>query len=123
MNMISTRTHGYLDYGLGAILVLGTLVFGFGGDGTASWVLLIAGILILGLSLMTRYELGAIKTVPMPAHLGMDAVLGLVLIASPWLFGFADVIWWPHVLVGLIEVGTAAMTERHPSLEASRRTG
>jgi hypothetical protein len=29
------------------------------------------------------------------------------LLASPWLFGFADRIAWPHVLFGLIEIGPA----------------
>ncbi len=119
MKFISTKTHGYIDYGTALVLILGPLLFS--DMETPGWVLLIAGILLLGLSVMTRYELGAIKTVPMPAHLGMDMALGALLIVSPWLFGFADVIWWPHVLIGLMEIGVAACTERRPSLEPADR--
>ena len=119
MRFISTRTHGYIDYATALVLILGPLLFASELD-TADWILIIAGALLLGLSLMTRYELGAVKTVPMPAHLGMDMALGALLIVSPWLFGFADDIWWPHVLVGLMEIGIAVCTERRPSLEADR---
>ena len=119
MRFISTKTHGYIDYGTALVLILGPLLFSE--MGTAGWVLLIAGVLLLGLSVMTRYELGAVKTVPMPVHLGMDMALGLVLIVSPWLFGFADVVWWPHVLIGLMEIGVAACTERRPGLEQADR--
>ena len=120
MKFISTRSHGYIDYATALVLILGPLLFA-SELGTASWVLIIAGVLLLGLSLITRYELGAIKTVPMPAHLGMDMALGALLIVSPWLFGFADVIWWPHVLVGLMEIGVAACTDRRPGLEPADR--
>ena len=108
MRFISTRTHGYIDYATALVLIIGGLFYGDDG----AWVLILAGILLLGLSLMTRYELGAFKTVSMPVHLGMDMALGAVLIVSPWIFGFADEIWWPHVLVGLMEIVVAACTER-----------
>jgi len=49
----------------------------------------------------------------MPAHLVMDGMLGVVVAASPWLFGFADQICWPHVTIGILEVGAAAMTETY----------
>ena len=59
------------------------------------------------------------KLIPMPVHLGIDALGGILLIASPWLFGFADLIWWPHVLVGIAEIAVVAMSRRHPeSIEA-----
>ena len=74
---------------------------------------MILGVGLLGVSLVTRYELSAAKLIPMPMHLALDAGMGLLLIASPWLFGFAEAIWWPHVLVGVLELGAAACTERH----------
>ena len=66
------------------------------------------------MSLITRYELSLAKIVPVPAHLGVDFAGGLLLAVSPWLFGFADVIRWPHLLVGLMEILVAAITERRP---------
>jgi hypothetical protein len=96
---------------------------GAGGDRPAAiWVLVVSGVLLLGLGALTRYELGLVKTVPMQAHLYTDMGLGVFLIVSPWLLGFADLVWWPHVVVGALEVGVAAMTRRHSSVETSHAT-
>lgn len=49
---------------------------------------MLLGISIIVYSLLTRYELSVAKLIPMPVHLGIDAPGGILLIASPWLFGF-----------------------------------
>jgi hypothetical protein len=46
----------------------------------------------------------------------MDVAAGLFLAASPWLLGFAEVVFWPHLLVGLFEVGIAFMSRPAASL-------
>jgi hypothetical protein len=51
----------------------------------------------------------------MPMHLVLDMGGAILLLASPWLFGFADRIVWPHVTVGLMEVLVAAITFRQPA--------
>jgi hypothetical protein len=64
--------------------------------------------------LITDYEFGALKLVPMPAHLALDAAKGALLASSPWLFGFAEKgprYWLPHVLMGTADV-LAAMTSK-----------
>lgn len=119
MRFISTRVHGTIDYATALVLIVVPIFF-IDDAGWAAWTLIVAGVLLLGLSLLTRYEVGAIKTIPMPVHLAMDGVLGVVLIASPWIFGFADVIWWPHVAVGVLEIGAALFTEKHSSTELGR---
>jgi hypothetical protein len=65
-------------------------------------------------SMLTDYELGAVKLVPMPVHLALDAASGAFLASSPWLSGFAKEgsrYWLPHVLVGATEMLAAAMTK------------
>jgi hypothetical protein len=62
----------------------------------------------------------------MNAHLIMDILSGLLMIASSWLFGFSDHVWLPHVIIGVVEVITALMTETQPRLvetEASKVEG
>lgn len=63
------------------------------------------------MSLITRYELSPTKLIPLKVHLGADIAAGFLLAASPWLLGFAEVIWWPHLpsrMVPLLEqVGQA----------------
>src|SRR5262249_35864761 len=43
---------------------------------------------------------------------------GLLLAASPWIFGFAWEVWIPHVVLGLAEVGAAMFTQTRPSHRA-----
>jgi hypothetical protein len=120
--MIPTRVHGIIDYVVGIVLILAPYILGFADGTAAQWVPMILGIAALIYSLLTRYELSMAKIIPMPVHLGLDVASGLLLAASPWLFGFADRIWWPHVLVGAMEIVIALMTARHSSIETTVRT-
>ena len=99
MRFIPTRVHGMLDYASGLLLIVAPYLFGFA-DGTAAQYIpqaLGAGILLM--SLITDYEFSLAKLVPMPVHLGVDVAGGLLLAASPWLFGFADRVYWPHLIL------------------------
>lgn len=108
--MISSRTHGIIDYVVGILLILAPFLLGFATGGPEQWVPIILGAGTILYSLLTRYEFSVIKAIPYRMHLAIDAVAGLFLLASPWLLGYADVIWWPHVLVGVAELGVVAMS-------------
>ena len=43
----------------------------------------------IGLTMLTDFELGVVRAVPMPAHLLIDAMAGPALAAAPWLLGSA----------------------------------
>ena len=120
---IDTKTHGVMDYVMGMVLIAAPFVLGFADGGAAMWVPIILGAGALLYSLMTDYELGAIRMIPMPVHLGLDAMSGLLLAASPWLFGFSEMVWMPHVILGIAEIGAAALTQRTPRLEHSHARG
>ena len=118
MRFIPTRVHGMLDYASGLLLIVAPYLFGFA-DGTAAQYIpqaLGAGILLM--SLITDYEFSLAKLVPMPVHLGVDVAGGLLLAASPWLFGFADRVYWPHLILGLAEIGAGLMTRTVPDAQA-----
>lgn len=114
MRVIGTKTHGYLDYIVGLLLIAAPWVFGFANDGIETWLPVILGASTILYSLLTDYELGVWRMISMRTHLVLDILSGLLLAVSPWLFGFADYIWEPHLIVGLIEIVTAMMTERTP---------
>jgi hypothetical protein len=115
MRIIPTRVHGMLDYATGLLLILAPYLFGFSNvGGAAQYLPMLLGVGIIGLSLVTDYELSIAKLIPMPTHLAGDVAAGALLAASPWLFGFADQIAWPHVLVGLLEIGAGLMTRTTP---------
>ena len=119
---LPTRVHGMLDYLLGALLIAAPWLFGFADGGAEQWVPVALGAGVLLYSAFTDYELGVVKKLQMPAHLLLDALGGLLLAASPWMFGFDERVWIPHVAVGLVEVVTAAITNTVPGYER-RRSG
>ena len=69
-------------------------------------------------TLMTDFELGAVKAIPMPIHLTLDAVTGTLLVGAPWLLGYTKGgprYWLPHALVGTGEVLAAVATKTKPA--------
>jgi hypothetical protein len=116
MRFIPTRVHGMLDYLMGVLLIGAPWLLNFARGGAETYVPVVLGIGVILYSLLTRYELGAVRVLPMSAHLAMDFFGGLLLAVSPWLFGFADYIAWPHVTFGILEMGAALMTQRTPSI-------
>jgi hypothetical protein len=110
MQIISRKTHGVLDYLVGAVLILSPKLFGFDFGGVESRLPMILGFAALIYSVFTNYELGLLKMLPFRAHLTLDVMSGLLLAVSPWLFQFADRVWVPHVLLGLVELGAVMMT-------------
>jgi hypothetical protein len=121
MQFIPTRIHGIIDYVLGIILIISPWLFRFHGGGAKQWVPIVLGIILIAYSLITDYELGAVHAIPMPAHLVLDVIGGVILIISPWIFGFHSTVWVPHVVLGIIEIISAILTQRVPSYEKPMR--
>ena len=74
-------------------------------------------------TLMTDFELGAVKVIPVPVHLMLDAASGALLAGAPWLLGYArggTRYWLPHAFVGTSEVLAAAATETKPSYHKAK---
>ena len=122
MRFIPTKVHGVLDYLSGLLLIASPWMFDFANGGAAQWVPIFIGATILVVSLITDYELSLAKLVPMPTHLGIDVLGGALLAASPWLFGFDELVIWPHLLIGIAEVGAGLLTRQVPDYRVSTAT-
>ena len=120
--MISTKVHGYLDYAVGALLIAAPWLFGFAEGGAETWVPVILGVSAILYSLMTNYELGVTKGISMGTHLTLDLLSGVLLAASPWIFGFADYVYVPHLVLGILEIGASLLTSRKPAYGPGDRT-
>jgi hypothetical protein len=116
MKIISTKTHGILDYMTAVLLIALPWILGFNDVPTATWILILVGAMIIMLSLFTNYESGIIRSIPMRTHLTVDIVTGLLLAASPWLLGFSDQVYIPHLIAGLFETTTSLATSREPKV-------
>ena len=114
MRFISTKVHGVIDYLWSIVLLASPWLFGFADGGAETWVPVILGIGGIVYAVVTNYELGLVKLLPMPVHLMIDLAMGVFLLLSPWLFGFAENIAAPHVVLGIMAIGTSLMTEKEP---------
>jgi len=120
MRFIPTWLHGILDY-----LTVGTLLalprrLGWGRPATNALTGAAAG--MLGYSLATRYELGLLKRLPMPAHLMLDAMGGAALCAAPFLLPLKKrqrgAITRGFLAFGLCEIAAALTARTRPAWTA-----
>jgi hypothetical protein len=118
MRFIPTKIHGILDYLMSVVLVTSPWLFSFEDEGGSlgktakTLVPLLLGIGTFAYSLLTKYEFGALRKITMRTHLALDLVAGILLAVSPWLFGFADQVYLPHLVLGILEIGAALLTKQ-----------
>jgi len=115
MKILSTKAHGILDYLMSFLLIASPWIFDFARDGAETWVPVAVGVAALLYSLVTDYEYSISKTIPMRTHLTLDLIAGILLAASPWLFGFHEYVYLPHLIFGILEIGASLVTSHSPS--------
>ena len=114
LRVIPTSVHGVIDYLAGGALYATPALLGLGDVPASARTLRLASGAAVASSMLTDYELGVVKVVPMPAHLTLDVASGALIAASPWLLGFAENgqrYWLPHALMGASEVLIALMSK------------
>ena len=111
MQFISSKAHTIIGLAVGIILLFAPQLFGFSDDQTAAYVTIGVGVFIIISELVTTSSASLLKLVPMRIHLLLDYITGAFLAISPWMFGFADVVWAPHVIVGILTIGYALVTD------------
>jgi hypothetical protein len=113
MKKVAPLPHGVLDYVSAAQMMTAPYLLGFSNHKRATQCSLYSGAAILGLSLLTRYPLGAIKAIPFPVHGVVETLAAVGNIAAPWLYGFANnkAAKWTHIISGAATLGLVAMTD------------
>ncbi len=113
MKLFSTRTHGVLDYL--SVVLLPVLPRALGWNKTVTRLLTGSALATLIYSLLTRYELGAVKVLPMPAHLALDGTSGLMLcLAAGILADEPRPVRLALLGFGLFEITASLTTETQP---------
>jgi len=116
MKPISTRTHGIIDYAYGGALIV--LPFLMRWDRRAARLSLGAGLATLGVSLVTNYECGLVRLLPMRAHLAMDAAETSMLMGAPRVLGSVDNgAGWVLATLGALGAAIGAMTQTQSPYE------
>lgn len=115
MQRISTEAHAVLDVLVGAFLIALPWIVDFDTVTRARGWAIGTGAALLALSLLTRYELGIVPVIPMPVHLAVDALLGIMLLTfalGAFTARAETRVWLAFLLVGLVELGAASTSDR-----------
>ena len=81
--------HGVVEYLVAILLIAAPLIFSFDED-VATAASLIVGVLLLIIAASTAWRTGLTTSIPIQAHVMLDYVLALFLIAAPFILGFSD---------------------------------
>jgi hypothetical protein len=81
--------HGLIEYVAGGIAIAAPFVLDFH-SGAAKAVAIIIGVLVIVLAASSEGSTSLVNSVPLPVHVLLDYLMAVVLIASPFIFGFSD---------------------------------
>lgn len=101
-----------LDYIVAILLLACPWIFNFNNAGAQTYVPVVLGILTILYSLITNYEYSLTRIIPFKTHLLFDLISGFFLAASPWLFGFHQTVYLPHLVFGILELAVVALSEK-----------
>jgi hypothetical protein len=114
MRPIPTRVHGALDYM--TVVALFALPRLLGWSDHLTTLMTAMAVITLIYSLITRYELGALGTLPMRGHLVLDFVSGLVFLAAALLLTREpDGVRAVLAAIGAFEIGASLLTQTEPA--------
>lgn len=102
MKIISSRLHGIMDYAIAFVLVIPWIV-DFYPSSEDTWILAATGGVIFLYSVITNYEMGIMKIIPLKTHMALDYVMSVFLIAAPFIFNLAHYSKWP-VILGILNL-------------------
>jgi hypothetical protein len=109
MRFIPRPVHGVLDYVSAIGLFALPRLMNWSQTTTTILTILAAGTLLY--SLLTRYELGLFRILPMKAHLGLDFLSGLFLCLLPWMFKMPQDATVILMGIGLFEIIVSALSQ------------
>ena len=123
MRVLKPLPHAILDYAWAGTMMAAPWLLGFSKNKKATINCVSSGAGILGLSLMTRYPLGAAKLIPFPTHGIIEAVAGGLTAADPWILGFSENkrARWAHLIAGLSTLAVVAMTDYRAGQRGGRQ--
>jgi hypothetical protein len=113
--MISTRTHGVLDYLSSAGMLALSKRPGWRGGARQVLTANASGVLLY--SMLTRYQLGLLHLVPMSLHLTLDAAGGAVLCVAGLQADNGTVVRAGLISLGLFEIAVAFLTDLEVPVE------
>ena len=117
LRVIPTKVHGAVDMATGPVLIAAPTLLRMNGNKGATIPPRAFGAAAIVNALLTDYEFGLKRLLPMRTHLALDAVGGITLAATPFLTRASKKgvrHWLPHAVLGANEVFLALTTKQRP---------
>ena len=86
---VPALVHGLVEYAAAILLIAAPFLFSFEED-AATAVSIVFGVIVLIVAASTAMSTGLIKSIPVQAHVILDYILAVALIAAPFALGFSD---------------------------------
>jgi hypothetical protein len=117
VRVIPTKAHGAVDMATGPALIAAPTLLKMNGNTGATIPPRVVGTAATVYALLTDYEFGVKRVLPMRAHLALDVLAGVALAATPFVTraskrGLRH--WLPHAVIGANEVFLALTTKERP---------
>lgn len=87
LRFLSPTNHGIVDYLAAVALIVGPFALQLGSSNPAAvWVSVFSGLLVIIVSLATKYRYGRFKVIPFGGHLALDLLVATLFMLVPFLF-------------------------------------
>jgi SPW repeat-containing protein len=80
--------HGLLEYGAGVLLIASSSLFY--SEDTATAVSILLGAAVLAITALSDMPTALLRRIPISTHILLDFTIGVLVVASPFIFGFDD---------------------------------
>ncbi|MBO9151526.1 SPW repeat protein [Chitinophaga sp. GCM10012297] len=112
LRFLSPGNHGIVDYLAAAALIVSPFILQLGSSNpSARWISVVAGIVVIIVSLATKYRYGAFKIIPFGGHLTLDLLAATSFMLVPFLFkleGFDAAYYYINAAVVYLVVAVTA---------------
>jgi hypothetical protein len=81
--------HGLIEYAAAVLAIAAPFVFSFDAN-AAVWISIAVGVVLLVIAASTDGPTSLVNQIPLAAHVTLDYVLAVALIAMPFIAGFSD---------------------------------
>jgi len=113
MNILSPRIHRFLDVATVLLFALAPTLFSLAG--TAAVLSYGLAVVHLGVTLATEFPGGPARPLPLPAHGVLEVVVGVGLVALPWVLGWTGAARTFYIAVGAIIMLVWALSRYRPA--------
>src|ERR1700724_4457282 len=87
VRLLPAWLHAVADYAVGGLLVIVAVTVGGSTGAVATGV--VVGVVVLTVSMLTRYPLGVVKVLPFTVHSAGDYLAAALLVAAPFALNFS----------------------------------